>query len=1202
MPGKRVIQAGHFLALVFVTLLLIGARHYLGAHPLSAGLLLAAFAPAYYAAARVTGYRHFLYPAVLLLVLAYHLLLHAAGVPPALQPLCALLPVALLTAAARRGMPARPDGAPQSLHGANALIIAALAAWVLLRVSWFHAQAPLATALALAGYAAYAWLRFLDAPHVRQVLSVVVLGSASFLLFLYSYPQLTLLAGALAGAAVAADLGRRRVLGRPELIALALAGTYILYMGVAAPPAAQQPLGYLLIAALWLHLGLMLNRPGQAPMLGPHPAPLPRLLPLFTAGIVLALVPVALFYPWRPAAQAVAYLAVFFVVVLGTGRELAQHAFSLVGVAVARLLAGLGRAAPLAALVLMATEGFPASYRVALGALSICLLSLLAGWRQEPRLLVRRNPHAYQAGAFFVLAYFLAERRLAASGNFQLLLGSGELAVLAVIATGWLLRNRVQEAYQRSLYEAASLAAIVACLMYPLRWPIAVSPAAVLGLYLMLAGALAFAVVRRPTVLFSVPVALGFWLYVAEWLAGVRGESLGLSYLAFAFLWAAAGYWLLRRRSEWYELLYFMWFLSVAVSLSLFAPFQAVGAYAAPLSAVAFLVVARGAERQRDFAFALALETTGLLLAAASTGVLLWQRLYLPAAVAFFVYALLFAWLAVRRRLWPYLYPAAACAVVAFHLGLLAAGSAHLSLPWFFAPAAFLYGLGIMLRRAGRRDLARPLELAAGAGAAVGTIVLLAQPFGRLTAAGVLSGLAYLALFLLLTRLSRDHAFLAGAALGGGLAIYELLPRLPGITASNRLAFFTPVALLLVILGRRQQRTRDGRGGWALYAAAMVMAVAGCAFVLWPAPARPPVSSAVLLVALAVWLALLVWTGREILVYSATLTLAVLAYNFVQNSADLFGQHLVAFFLYGTAALGVVFLAAVTRSLLRFRRPLLFTATGHWRARFLYLIPVVLLGAAIFGGWAVTTSSNPIFCGTCHQMNTYFANWKSSAHASAQVGCAACHYEPGLRGYVRAKVQGFSELVVALTGTQRGKPTARVGDETCLRSGCHARERLPQAQYVGGKFYFRHGAHLGALERGPELRCTSCHADTGPESHFAVDTNACFTCHFRAASPPRPATAVGCVACHGVPQGPRGSATFDHGTAGVARTDSACAACHAGVSRGSGAVEQRRCRHCHIERAERLMPAGISAIHARHVRGEALACDWCHSVIRHGAD
>jgi len=419
------------------------------------------------------------------------------------------------------------------------------------------------------------------------------------------------------------------------------------------------------------------------------------------------------------------------------------------------------------------------------------------------------------------------------------------------------------------------------------------------------------------------------------------------------------------------------------------------------------------------------------------------------------------------------------------------------------------------------------------------------------------------------------------------------------VTQANRLGVFIPAAFVLVMLGRRRQQLNDTRGSWSLYAAAVAATLTASFFALWPTPASLAVSRLVLLVAMAVWVALLLWTQQEIFIYCATLGLALLAYNFVQSSADIFGQHLVAFFLYGSILLGLIFLASAARLRLRFRQPLLFAPPAHWYGRFAYVLPVGVLALATFGSWGVSTSSNPHFCASCHDMGTYFVNWKSSAHARADISCATCHYEPGVRGYVKAKFQGTSQLVATITHTQAHRPIAQVNNTTCLSSGCHSIDALAQPLYVRQTYFFNHAKHLGMIARGPELRCTSCHTAVSTESHFAVDTNACFTCHFKAASEPRPATAIGCVSCHCVPV-VRQAGGFDHAAAGATASDESCASCHERVAAGSPAVEPRECRHCHAETAVSLLAAGSTAIHSKHVTDKGVACDWCHGVVRHG--
>lgn len=1191
MEKKRVVQPAHLIAFLFVAFLLVGAHGFLRSHPALAGVLLAAFAPLYYFAGRTTGHRIFLYPVVLLLITAYHLLLYAAGVPPAWLPLCSLAVVGVVYALARSGYPRSVAGSPASLYGSNAIFIAIFALWVLWGLRWFFAHAPEATAGALVGYAFYSWLRFTATQRTWHALTTVVLASGGFLFLLHSHNRIGLfVAAALAVRLTGALFWKKRLWGW-ETFALVLVAAYLLGVAFAAAPDFRLPLSYLALAMLWLQAALALHRPDR----------LPELLPFYVAGVVLALVPLVLFYPWEPLSLALAYLTIFFVTFLSIARALANYILTLLSVVLSRVLAVLGCLAAIAAFVYLAIEGFPASYAHAWAALGLGLFSLIVGWRRAPRMLKRRNVYVYQAGLFLTAAYFLAERTLAPTAALALLLDSGILPVLAFIATGYWLARRLPEAYQLSLYEVASLAAATACVIHVVRGPIALAPALVLGGLLLIASVAATWKVRLPATLFTVPVVLGLWIYVVESLAGVRGEALGLPYLVFGFLSAAVGYMLLRRQHRWFTLFYFMWFLCTAVALILFYPYRGVGSIAAPLWPVVYLLIARATASRRDLPFALVLEVWGNVLAVASVAVLIYNELYLPTALAFLIYAFTYAALALRHRLTPYLYPAAGSAVAAYFFGIWVRPGPYLFLSYFFPLAALFYFLATLLRRVQKPAHALPFDLAASVGAGVGALLFIAQPFGTHVVLGWLTGLAYLALYLVLALRVPERAFLAGAGIAGAFAIYEFLPHLPGITASNRLGYFMPVTLVLMLLGWWRRRARDLRAGWALYAATIAATAAASLFAFWPAPPSPATTRLVLLLAMVVWLGLLLTSEGEIFVYLATLALAMLAYNFVQTSADVFGQHLVTFFLYGSAVLGLIFLAAILRNYVRFRRPVLFVTPTRWRQRFLYLVPAIFIGLVTLLSWAVDTSSNPYFCGTCHTMEAYFANWHQSAHAQAKVSCADCHYEPGLRGYFKAKVRGFSELVVTLTGTQGYKPEGVVNDVNCLRSGCHTEAELARDLYANRTYFFNHTLHLLDTGRGPALRCTSCHTEVGPERHFGVDTNTCFTCHFQATSETQLAASVGCVTCHGLPEGPQGVSGFDHVISGVIASDEVCLSCHAELTRGTPVVGERGCRRCHLEKSAELLTAGSLAIHRQHVREKGIGCDWCHGGVKHGS-
>ncbi len=1179
MKNERVIQAGHLLAGVFVLLLLFGARGFLGEHPLVAAGLLALFAPAYWAAARVMGDRGFLYPAALLLVLAYHLAIYAWGVPLELHPLALLVPVALLWIAARwRITRAVPDG-HRALYGVNAVLIALASLWVLVRASWFYREQPGAIAAALAGFAVYAWLRFLDRELPSQSAMAVVLASAGAILLLYSHPAVAAFVITIALVVAISWLAASEALTLIELSTFTAAAIWLALMLLGRSPDLVRTAGWLAVGVSWLALALAMRRSQPVQITGPLPASLPRILPLFAGGTVLALFPLALDHPWRAPMITASQLLVLSIVFFIVGRELAKSSATLVNVGVTRGFAVIARMAPVALLVYLAWLGFPAGYRIALLTFAAAAFAAFAAWRQAPRILPRRNVWIYFAGLFATASWFMGVHRAAIGGFAGSILDSGALLLLAFTGVVLLLRGRLTEAAERTILEAAAVPAIAAAVIESLQHPDAIARAGLIGGSLIAASGIAFAWTRKPAALFAVPVVLGYWVYAGEWMAGVRGEPLGMIYLIVGIASAFGGWWLRRKGSRWYELAWFIWFLCTAVSLALFLPLRAEGAYAAALWGVVYLGIARTEAARRDLAAALVLEVVSAVLAVAVTGTLLWNHAFLPAAFALLIHAAAYAFYGLGRA-WIYVYPAALTGAGALLALNAASDRERLFLSWFFPLACAYFGAAEWLRSNGDTRRARALDLSASIAAAVGTVLFLAQPFGAAAAAGVVTGLLYLALFALLV--SRDRAiFVAGAALAGSFALYQTLPIIDGVTEANRLAIFVPAALILILLGRTRREPDEGISAWGFYSAAIAVALVSSVFSVWPSPASLAEPRAVLLVATAAWVFLLVLTRKEAFVYLATLTLALLVYNFVQTSADIFTQHVVAFFVGGMLLLGLVFLAAGGRRWMTFREPIRIREPKQWYRRGLYILPVTFLAIVTFGSWGVTQSSSPHFCGGCHDMQGYFANWNGSAHAQAAVGCDSCHYEPGVGGFVKAKIEGTSELVAMLTGRQKAKPIAEVADGRC--NECHAPEALRGSILVGNRYLFDHSTHLGPIARGPELRCTSCHTDTGAEAHFAVDTNACFTCHFKTASPPAPVGRAGCISCHGVPQ----AAAFDHADACVEATDATCLGCHEGMSTGTTAVEVRRCRHCHQEGGELAQPrvAGCSSRETRFRKG-----------------
>ena len=159
---------------------------------------------------------------------------------------------------------------------------------------------------------------------------------------------------------------------------------------------------------------------------------------------------------------------------------------------------------------------------------------------------------------------------------------------------------------------------------------------------------------------------------------------------------------------------------------------------------------------------------------------------------------------------------------------------------------------------------------------------------------------------------------------------------------------------------------------------------------------------------------------------------------------------------------------------------------------------MLLAGAVFFvvlmvGSVEFTSHSN--FCASCHYMKPFYRSWETSSHKDVE--CSTCHYGPGVKSKVRAKVEGLMQLGRYWTKLYlKSKPWAEIPDESCLREGCPDK-RLLEGQVNFNKVVFDHKIHFTDLKRGKQLRCTSCHSQIVQGEHITVTNSTCFICHFK---------------------------------------------------------------------------------------------------------
>jgi len=81
----------------------------------------------------------------------------------------------------------------------------------------------------------------------------------------------------------------------------------------------------------------------------------------------------------------------------------------------------------------------------------------------------------------------------------------------------------------------------------------------------------------------------------------------------------------------------------------------------------------------------------------------------------------------------------------------------------------------------------------------------------------------------------------------------------------------------------------------------------------------------------------------------------------------------------------------------------------------LFLVAAFAMSATATGVVALQWTETADFCGRCHTMDPELKAHAISAHRD--LSCAECHVEPGIEGWIKAKINGTKQLIEILTGT-----------------------------------------------------------------------------------------------------------------------------------------------------------------------------------------
>ena len=262
------------------------------------------------------------------------------------------------------------------------------------------------------------------------------------------------------------------------------------------------------------------------------------------------------------------------------------------------------------------------------------------------------------------------------------------------------------------------------------------------------------------------------------------------------------------------------------------------------------------------------------------------------------------------------------------------------------------------------------------------------------------------AIYAFMPRLRGATAFRAGAATWVSLLVLFGLAAYRDTPYREYLPVVAAMSFAWLALGYTLRRRK---AAWSipLYACAALLAGFCGAASLFSASAEG--YWRVFLVNGVVFASLLLILRKDIFAYLVTLSLALMAYDWVKASTTLFTQDVLFYLVIGIAVLGVFFVLPYLKNLVVRLGLLPMFAIFTWRGAGLLSVPVAGVTVLVLSVYSVKISEHPKFCSACHYMGSCYSSWQYSSHKD--VACVKCHYEPGVNAEIKGKLQGMVQLV-----------------------------------------------------------------------------------------------------------------------------------------------------------------------------------------------
>lgn len=462
-----------------------------------------------------------------------------------------------------------------------------------------------------------------------------------------------------------------------------------------------------------------------------------------------------------------------------------------------------------------------------------------------------------------------------------------------------------------------------------------------------------------------------------------------------------------------------------------------------------------------------------------------------------------------------------------------------------------------------------------------------------------LAGLPLINLYALMPSLRRNLGFRIGTVLWLSFVVLFSLTFFIQGQYMRQMDVMVLLSLVWLVLGYLLAR-REGTNAWSmpLYVSAAV--VAGfCSLVRISAPAMAA-SWHVFLPAGMVFACLFLILRQDVFAYMMTLSLSLLAYDWVRASTSMFTQDILFYLVIVGVVIASLFVLPYLRRFIGQMGTVPIFSIFTRRGVALLGVVVVALVVLLLTTYTLKATGHPKFCTACHNMDDYYASWQHSSHAD--VACIQCHYEPGVTNTFKGKLEGLVQVVKYISHAYSTKPHAMISNDSCMRAGCHSdMDQSKEVLLFKNRVRFRHDKHLGNHPRGKELNCVTCHGQTVEGQHMSVGETTCITCHFYGRGKKSVATDK-CLTCHRTPEkvvtlmGQK----FNHKKFLKGKENVPCKLCHSQVTQGDGAISSTRCRNCHLGKSVENKIEDQAKFHLVHVSKGHFDCLQCHDQIRHG--